>query len=107
MVSMYYCYVIENKIGELYFGSTKDLKRRLKEHQSGKSFATKGHDWTLIYYEAYRSEDDARTREQNIKRNGGTKKHLKNRVENSRLSPWQGKVDIKFISYKIWHIVYE
>ena len=81
---MYYVYVLENEIGELYFGSTGDLKRRLREHQSGKSFATKGDNWTLIYYEAYRSETDARVREQSIKRYGGTKKHLKQRVARSR-----------------------
>lgn len=81
---MFYCYVIENEECELYFGSTNDLKRRLREHQTDKSFATKGHDWTLIYYEAYRSEDDARSREQKLKRNGGTKKHLKSRIIQSR-----------------------
>lgn len=81
---MYYCYVIENELGELYFGSTDNLKRRLGEHQAGKSFATKGHDWALIYYEAYRTEHDARLREQSIKHNGGTKKQLKNRITHSR-----------------------
>jgi putative endonuclease len=81
---MFYVYVLENEIGELYFGSTNDLKRRLREHQSGKNFATKGDNWVLIYYEAYRSETDARAREQSIKRNGGTKKHLKNRIARSR-----------------------
>jgi predicted GIY-YIG superfamily endonuclease len=81
---MYYCYVIENEKGELYYGSTDDLKRRLSEQQAGKSFATKGHDWLLIYYEAYRNKDDARRREQSIKRYGGTKKHLKDRIQQSR-----------------------
>jgi putative endonuclease len=81
---MYYFYVIEDELGELYFGSTNDLKRRLKEHQEGKSLATKGREWTLIYYEAYRNEKDARDREQKVKRYGGTKKHLKNRIKRSR-----------------------
>ena len=82
---MFYVYVIENDLAELYIGSTNDLKRRLKEHQTGTSFATKGNNWTLIYYEAYRIEADARVREQSIKRFGGTRKHLKNRIQNSRL----------------------
>jgi putative endonuclease len=81
---MYYVYVIENENHELYFGSTNDLKRRLVEHQSGKSIATKGHNWMLIYYEAYQNETDAREREQSIKRYGGTKKHLKERIQRSR-----------------------
>jgi putative endonuclease len=81
---VFYFYVIENDLGELYFGSTNDLKRRLREHQTGKSFATKGHNWRLIYYEAYASETDARLREQKVKKYGGTKKHLKNRIMHSR-----------------------
>lgn len=81
---MFYFYVIENDLGELYFGSTNNLKRRLGEHQEGNSFATKGSNWTLIYYEAYRSEGDARIREQKVKKFGGTKKHLKNRIMHSR-----------------------
>ncbi len=83
---MYYVYVIENELSELYVGSTNDLKRRLLEHQQGKSIATKGHDWLLVYYEAYRSEADARQREQAIKRYGGTRKHLRSRIERSRRS---------------------
>lgn len=83
---MHYVYVIENELQELYFGSTNDLKRRLHEHQSGKSVATKGHNWVLVYYEAYRSETDARVREQAIKHFGGSKKHLKSRIVRSRRS---------------------
>ena len=83
---MYYVYILENELQELYFGSTDNLRRRLDEHQSGKSIATKGHNWTLIYYEAYRAEHDARVREQAIKHFGGTKKHLKRRILKSRLS---------------------
>ena len=81
---MYYFYVLENEVGELYYGSSNDLKRRLGEHQAGKSFATKGSKWTLIYYEAYQSEADARDREYKVKHNGGTKMHLKKRIERSR-----------------------
>lgn len=81
---MFYFYVIENQDGQLYLGSTNDLKRRLKEHVTGKSFATKGSDWKLIYYEAYNSESDARTREQRIKGFGQAYRQLKNRIINSR-----------------------
>jgi putative endonuclease len=83
---MFYVYVIENELHELYTGSSNDLKRRLHEHQSGKCVATKGHDWVLVYYEAYRVEADARLREQSIKHFGGTRKHLKSRIARSRRS---------------------
>lgn len=82
--NMYYFYVIENELGDLYYGNTNNLKRRLWEHQEGRSFATKGSEWTLIYYEAYRDKRDAKDREWKIKNNGGTKPHLKKRISRSR-----------------------
>lgn len=81
---MFYVYVLQSLKDELYFGSTNNLKRRLKEHQSGKSFATKGKDWTLIYYEAYLAETDAKTREQRIKDYGQAWSQLKRRITASR-----------------------
>jgi len=83
---MFYFYALENEVGDLYFGSTKDLKRRLSEHQTGKVFSTKSHSWILIYYEAYRSETDARRRESRIKDHGAAKRQLKDRIRDSRLT---------------------
>ena len=82
---VYYFYVIKNELDQLYFGSINNLKRRLKEHQHGQSFSTKGLDWVLIYYEAYYAESDAREREYKVKNNTGSKKHLLNRIHRS----WQ------------------
>ncbi|MEX2340692.1 MAG: GIY-YIG nuclease family protein [Candidatus Paceibacterota bacterium] len=81
---MYYFYVIENEEGELYFGSTDDLRRRFSEHQRSKSLSTRGHQWTLIYYEAYKSEFDARRREMQIKLHGQAKRQLKDRIRDCR-----------------------
>ena len=81
---MYYFYVLESDLGELYFGSTNDLKRRLKEHQTRKVRTTKNSNLTLVYYEAYLSEADARDREHNVKHNGGSKRALKQRIFRSR-----------------------
>lgn len=80
---MYYVYVIQNEISELYFGSTEDLRRRLAEHNSGKSYATRKYRWTLVYYEAYRSESDARRRERQLKYHGQAKHQLKRRISAS------------------------
>lgn len=80
---MFYVYVIADQYGELYFGSTKDLKQRISEHQSGQSKSTKGRDWKLIYYEAFCNEQDAREREQQIKHHGQAKRWLKRRLRNS------------------------
>lgn len=92
MAHMYYVYVIKDELDNLYFGSTNDLKRRLKEHQSGLSVYTKrSNTWKLIYYEAYAAESDARERERKIKNNTGTKKHLLNRIDKSRRSESKGQ----------------
>lgn len=82
---MFYVYVLESDHGELYFGSTNDLKRRLNQHHRGESFSTRGKAWTLIYYKAYRNEADARLRESRIKQHGQAKAQLKKRFLNSRL----------------------
>ncbi|NCO44877.1 GIY-YIG nuclease family protein, partial [Candidatus Wolfebacteria bacterium] len=62
-------YIIKSlKDGKLYFGSTSDLKKRLKEHNSGLNQSTKSRrPFKLVYYEAYVSKEDAKQREQNLK----------------------------------------
>jgi len=72
---MFYIYVLESlKNKSLYFGYTSDLKKRLKEHNSGKNFSTKPYiPWKLIYYEACLKEEDARRREKYLKTTQGKK----------------------------------
>ncbi len=62
---MYYVYILQSvKTGELYKGSTGDLRARFREHDSLKVTATKhGVPWKLLYYEAFVSERDARREE--------------------------------------------
>ena len=81
---MYYFYVLENSEGKLYFGSTNDLRRRLSQHAKGHTQTTRKSKWTLVYYEAYRAEDDARRREDQIKLHGQAKRQLKGRICESR-----------------------
>ncbi len=70
---MFYIYCLESeKFDELYFGYTKDLKRRFKEHNQKLNFSTKRYaPWKLIYYEACLNEKDAKRREQYLKTNQG------------------------------------
>ena len=79
---MFYTYVIKSmKNGQLYLGSTDDLRRRLAEHNSGFSAYTKKYmPYTLIYYEAYRDEKDARKRESNLKLRANALSQLKRRI---------------------------
>lgn len=79
---MFYVYVLKSeKYDELYIGSTNDLKRRLSEHNAGKSTATKiKRPYKLIYYEAYVAESDARRRESMLKLRGQARRQLKDRL---------------------------
>ena len=80
---MYYVYLVRNEKDELYIGYTEDLERRLEAHNAGINTSTKGHTWQYVYYEAYLSEKDAKTREAKLKRHGQSKRHLKERIAGS------------------------
>ena len=66
----FYLYIIQSqKDGSYYVGSTKDLVRRLKRHNEGRSKYTKGRrPWELVYNEEYPDRPTAMKREQEIKR---------------------------------------
>lgn len=78
---MYYTYVIENDKGTWYTGSTGDLRKRLRQHNEGRSTWTKDKGLgKVIYYEACLNEQDARSREMYLK-SGMGKRYLKNRIK--------------------------
>ena len=84
---MYYVYVLvsDDKDRLTYVGYTSNLKRRLEEHNkdgSGKRYTGK-RKWVLVYYEAYRSQEDARRREAKLKQRGSSKHSLMKRISGS------------------------
>ena len=62
---MYYVYILQSqKDGNLYIGSTPDVKQRIKKHDRGFVKATKHRrPLKLIYSEVYISPGDAKRRE--------------------------------------------
>ena len=82
---MLYVYVLKSKIdSSLYVGYSKDLKKRIKDHNQGKTKSIRHRiPFELIYYEAYRSKTDARKRELELKNKGYSKEQLLKRLENS------------------------
>ncbi|NMB48561.1 GIY-YIG nuclease family protein [Candidatus Kuenenbacteria bacterium] len=69
---MYYVYFLKLANGDIYKGSTRDLKRRVKEHTAGKVESTRHHQPViLIGYEAYLLASDARRRELFLKTTEG------------------------------------
>ena len=69
----HYVYMIKSiKQGKVttYVGHTKDLKNRLKLHNTGKGAKfTRGRKWTLIYKEKFKSKKMSISREYYIKKN--------------------------------------
>lgn len=82
---MNYMYILKSKKdSQLYLGSTIDLRKRFKEHNDGKVFSTKSRKpFELVYYEAYKSESDARKREASLKLRSRAFTQLKKRITDS------------------------
>lgn len=80
---MFYVYVIRSTKKKYYYiGYTSDLRKRLKEHNCGKTKSIRHlTSFDLVYYEAYNSDALARKREVNLKKNSAAKEELFRRLE--------------------------
>lgn len=77
----YYVYVLKSaKDGSWYTGFTNDLRKRLNQHNLGKSTWTKSRKpFEVIYAEMSKNEEDARSREKYLK-SGMGKRYVRNRL---------------------------
>ena len=65
---MSYVYIIQShKTGRYYVGATRDLQRRIKEHNAGKSSTKRDAPFELVYAEEHVSMKAAVRREAMIK----------------------------------------
>lgn len=82
---MFFVYILKSvKDSNLYIGFTNNLKKRIEEHNAGKSSSTKCRTpFKLIYYEAYLSEKDAYRRESNLKLQARALAQLKGRLKDT------------------------
>ena len=73
MNNWWYIYVLQSQNnGEIYIGSTNDLKRRLNDHNEGLCKATKfGIPWILEMSVAVKTEEKARELEKYFKTGSG------------------------------------
>ncbi|MBI2617561.1 GIY-YIG nuclease family protein [Candidatus Gottesmanbacteria bacterium] len=87
---MYYVYILHCEDGKLYTGYAQDLKTRIKKHKNGFVFSTKHRlPLTLIYYEAFLIESDAKRREVYLKGGNGKKEIEKMLKDYFKKSPWK------------------
>jgi len=79
---MHYLYLLQSEVDQtVYIGFTEDLKRRLEEHNTGKTKSIKHKiPYKLKYYEAYCSKTDAIKRELELKNNSYQKEQLIKRL---------------------------
>ncbi len=78
----YYVYMLKliSKKSITYVGYTKDLKKRISLHNSGKGAKfTRGRKWKLIYKEKFSSKNKAISREYYIKKNRMLRNQIKNK----------------------------
>ena len=70
---MFTVYVLHStKYDRLYIGQTKDIDRRLIEHNSGLSKSTKHYlPWKLIHTEVFNTRAEAMKREKELKTHAG------------------------------------
>jgi putative endonuclease len=77
---MYYAYILRSESfpSQIYVGSTGDLRRRLAEHNSGKSTHTnKFKPWELMIYVAFQEQRAAEKFERYLKSGSGfARRHL-------------------------------
>jgi putative endonuclease len=80
---MIYTYILQSlKDEKWYTGLTRDLRKRVNEHNNGRIKSTKDRrPFKVVYFEACLNEHDARMREKYLKTAWG-KRYLKNRLKN-------------------------
>lgn len=80
--SQWFVYLLKSKKNNhWYIGSTKNMQKRILNHNAGKNFSTKaGAPWQLIYCEVGLNQQDARAREKYLK-SGMGRRYLKNRLK--------------------------
>ena len=80
---MYYVYILESldEDKKHYIGYTRDLRKRLREHNSEENRGyTKNRKWRVKYYEVYESKELALKREKRLKNHSGIRKQLYKRI---------------------------
>jgi len=84
----WYVYVLRSEKDKCWYtGYTQNLKKRLLQHNQGKSFSTKNRGpFQIIYSEAGLNIDDAKAREKYLK-SGMGKRYIKNRLKNYLINP--------------------
>ncbi len=82
---MWYVYFLQLNNGDIYIGSTNDLRRRFASHQAGQVLSTKTYLPVMLKsYVAVRTEDHARELETYFKSGSGKAVAFKRLIRRSK-----------------------
>jgi len=75
-MNMHYVYVIKSAEGRYYIGSTQDVEKRLKQHNSpaNRGWTNRFTGWVEVYREECNTRLEARRRERELKKMRGNKR---------------------------------
>ena len=90
MDEKYYTYVLySDSSKQLYIGQTKDIERRLKQHNKGKVESTKPYiPYKLVYYEELNTKEEAIKREKDLKQANG-RRFIKRVLDKNIMPGWR------------------
>jgi len=82
---VFYVYILKSKKdNKLYIGYTNNLVRRFKDHNEKRNNSTMRRvPFSLVYYEAFKSQKDAVAREKQLKQFKSAYGQIKKRISNS------------------------
>lgn len=82
---MFFVYILRSKLdNSFYIGFAPNLKARLEKHNQGEVQSTKNlRPMELIYFEGYKSKEDALIREKRLKRFAKGFASLRGRLQHS------------------------
>lgn len=68
METFYFYIIFSPSFNKYYIGHTSNLSERLKKHNSNhKGFTGNVNDWKIVYFEEFKSKNEAYLRERNVK----------------------------------------
>ena len=102
-----YMYILECSNGEYYTGSTKNLERRLAQHQNGEgaNFTKKHLPVKLVYAEEYQRIDEAFHREKQVQGWSRAKKKALIDKQAGMLSEFAGCMNDSHFDAELWRPV--
>ncbi|MEK7610360.1 MAG: GIY-YIG nuclease family protein [Patescibacteria group bacterium] len=69
---MFTVYILQNQVGKLYTGQTKNFETRLIEHNvTGHGYTAKHRPWKVVLMEKYQNRTEAMKREKYLKTGAG------------------------------------